>query len=69
MIRVEFRKTILIGMCTVRNNIRSKIDSKVDGVDNGKLVNFTEITILFKQLKYLEKKNLKTIFLKVRAKR
>ena len=56
MIRVEFRKTILIGMCTVRNNMRSKIDSKVDGVDDGKLVNFTEITILFKQLKYLEKK-------------
>lgn len=45
-----------------------KIDSKVDGVDNGKLVNFTEITILFKQLKYLEK-NLKTIFFEVRAKK
>lgn len=59
-IRAEFRKTILIGMC--------KIDSKVDGVDNGKLVNFTEITILFKQLKYLEK-NLKTIFFEVRAKK
>lgn len=42
MIRAEFRKIILIGMC--------KIDSKVDGVDNGKLDNLTEITILFKQL-------------------